>query len=76
MKKIKLKILKKGDVVINSFSLGENVALAIKRKSGKFEIVTISRGIENIPEVSAIWEIEEGDNEVTIEKDGVAISTF
>ena len=76
MKTVDLRILKKGDSVVNAFNFGDKVGFLVKKKSNNFNVVLISSNAENIPEVSAIWEITEGDNEVVVEKDGVAISTF
>jgi hypothetical protein len=76
MKKIDLRILKKGDSVVNAFNFGENVGLLVKQKSNNFNVVLISPNAESIPEVSAIWTISEGDNEIVVERDGVKISTF
>lgn len=73
---VKIKILKKGDVVVSVFNYNDGVAIAVKRKSGIVDIVLLGRNSEQLPEITATWSICEGDNEVEIASGGVKISTF
>jgi len=76
MNKYEIKILKKGDEVLNVISYLGNLAVAVKRKKGHVDIVLIEKDEENIPSVAETWTISEGDNEVTVSNGTVKISTF
>lgn len=73
---IEIKILKKGDKVLNVFNYQDNVAISVMRKIGNVDVVLLVRNEDNIPKIASIWTISEGDNELVINKDDVKISTF
>ena len=73
---INIKILKKGDAVLNVFNYADSVAILVKRKKGNVEVILLDKNDEGIPEITSTWTISEGDNEIEISKDNVKISTF
>lgn len=73
---LNIKILKKGDAVISVLPYEGSVAIAVKRKQGKVEIVLISKNSDGLPEISSTWTISEGDNEIEVGDGDVKISTF
>lgn len=75
---INIKILSKGDSVLNVMHFGESIAIAVKKKSGKVEIVHIDKNDENVPEITSTWIISEGEGEIEVSKpdSDVKISTF
>jgi hypothetical protein len=73
---INIKILKKGDSVLNVFNYGDSVGVSVKRKNGYVDVILLNKNNEGIPEITSIWTISEGDNEIQISKDDVKISTF
>lgn len=75
---LNIKILSKGDSVINVMPFGESIAIAVKKKDGKVEIVLLDRNSENIPEITSKWTISEGNDEVEVfnADSDVKITTF
>jgi hypothetical protein len=75
---IKIKVLKKGDSVINVFPYNESVAIVVKRKAGGTDIIVLEKNSEKIPRIGDIWQICDGDNEVEVSdpKSSVKITTF
>ncbi|MFY4859762.1 hypothetical protein [Aliarcobacter butzleri] len=76
MKKIKIKILKKGDKVLNVFNYLQSTAISVQRKNSNVDIILLEPNKDKIPEITSIWTICEGDNEVEIITDDIKISTF
>ena len=73
---INIKVLQKGDEVLNVFNYRDNVAISIKRKQGYVDVVLLDKNDEGIPEIMSTWTIGEGENEVVVSNDDVKISTF
>ncbi|WP_218314440.1 hypothetical protein [Halomonas sp. 18071143] len=73
---IEIKILKKGDEVLNVFNYLDSVAISVKRKKGHVDVVLLDKTEDGIPKIKSIWTVSEGDNEVVVSKDDVKISTF
>ena len=73
---INIKVLQKGDEVLNVFNYRDNVAISVKRKQGHVDVVLLDKNDEGIPEITSTWTIGEGENEVVVSKDDVKISTF
>ena len=73
---IKIKILRKGDEVLNVFNYLQNTAISVKRKKGNVDIILLEANQDNIPEITSTWSICEGNNEIEISKDNIKISTF
>lgn len=73
---IRIKILKKGDSVINVFAYDGSVAISVKRKQGYIDIVLLSKNSDGMPEIASTWTISEGDNEVEVQNGNVKFSTF
>ena len=73
---LKLKILKKGDEVINVFNYDGRIAVAVKRKSGEVAVVLVNKNDEGIPAVSETLTICQGDNVVESRSGTTVISTF
>ncbi|WP_353500052.1 hypothetical protein [Vibrio sp. CB1-14] len=73
-----IKILSKGDSVMNVMPFGASIAIAVKKKNGKVEIVLLDRNDENIPEITATWTISEGEGEIGVSSsdNDVKITTF
>jgi hypothetical protein len=76
MKKIKIKILKKGDKVLNVFNYLQSTAISVQRKNSNVDIILLEANKDKIPEITSTWTICEGDNEVEIITDDIKISTF
>lgn len=76
MKKIKIKILKKGDKVLNVFNYLQSTAISVQRKNSNVDIILLEPNKDKIPEITSTWTICEGDNEVEIITDDIKISTF
>jgi len=73
---INIKVLQKGDEVLNVFNYRDNVAISVKRKQGYVDVVLLDKNDEGVPEITSTWTIGEGENEVVVSKDDVKISTF
>ncbi len=73
---IEIKILKKGDEVLNVFNYMDGVAISVKRKKGNVDVVLLGKNDDGIPQITSTWTISEGDNEVVVSKDDVKVSTF
>ncbi|QTR53707.1 hypothetical protein [Thiothrix unzii] len=73
---IDIKILRKGDSVLNVFNYMNSVAVSVKRKNGHIDIFLLNENNEGIPEIASIWKISEGDNEIEVSKGDMKISTF
>ena len=73
---INIKVLQKGDEVLSVFNYRDSVAISVKRKQGHVDVVLLDKNDEGIPEITSIWTIGEGENEVVASKDDVKISTF
>ena len=76
MEKIKIKILKKGDKVLNVFNYLQSTAISVQRKEGTVDIILLEPNEDKIPKITSIWTICEGDNEIEISTDDIKISTF
>lgn len=78
MNHIEIKILSKGDSVLNVMPFGASIAVAVKKKSGKVEIVLLDKNEDNIPEIASTWTISEGAGEVEVSSadSDVKVSTF
>lgn len=73
---VKIKILKKGDAVINVFPYESSIAIAVKRKSGNVEVVLVGKNDEGIAEISSKLEICEGDGSVEAQSGDAKVVTF
>lgn len=75
---ILIKVLTAGDSVTNVFKYNDDVAIAVKRKSGGTDIVLVTKNNENIPFIRDTWKIRNGDNEIQItdKNSSTTISTF
>ena len=73
---INIKILQKGDEVLNVFNYRDNVAISVKRKQGYVDVVLLDKNDEGVPQITSTWTIGEGENEVVVSNDDVKISTF
>lgn len=76
MQEIKIKILKKGDKVLNVFNFLQSTAISVQRKKGHVDIILLEPNEDKIPEITSTWTICEGNNEVEISVDDIKISTF
>lgn len=73
---INIKILKKGDEVLNTFNYGDSVAVSVKRKHGPVDIVLLDKNDEGIPQITSTWTISEGENEIVVSEGDIKVSTF
>lgn len=73
---IKIKILKKGDTVLNVFPYDSSIAIAVKRNSGIVDIVLVGKNEEGIAEISSKLEISEGDGSVEAQSGDTKVVTF
>jgi hypothetical protein len=73
---MKIKILKKGDSVLNVFNYGEHLAISVKRSKGHVDIVLITTNEDELPVISMTWAIAVGNGEIEMSSDHVNISTF
>jgi len=76
MQEIKIKILKKGDKVLNVFNFLQSTAISVQRKKGNVDIILLEPNEDKIPEITSRWTICEGNNEVEISANDIEISTF
>lgn len=75
-KNINIKILNKGDSVLNVFNYGEQVAISIKRKKGCVDVILLDKNKDGIPVIAGTWSICEGDGEIEVSSGSTKISTF
>lgn len=74
--KFKIKILQKGDVVLNVFNYANGLAIAIKRKNKHIDVVLVEQNGEGIPFIKSTMGIYEGEDEIQIGNEDTIISTF
>ena len=73
---LKIKILKKGDTVLNVFPYESSIAITLKRKSGSVDVVLVGKNDEGIAEISSKLEICEGDGSVEAQFGETKVVTF
>ncbi len=73
---LKIKVLKKGDSVINVFPYGSGFAVSVKRKGGGVDVILVDKNDEGIPEVVQMISICEGNGEVQLGGEDVTITTL
>jgi hypothetical protein len=73
---LKLKILKKGDQVLNVFNYDGRIAVAVNRKGGDVSIVLVKMNASGVPELDETLTICQGDNVVESRSGTTVVSTF
>ena len=72
----KLKILRKGDTVLNVVNYADSLAVCVKRKQGNVDVLLIGRNEDGIPLISGTISICEGDNEIEMSGRDIKYTTF
>ncbi|MDM8566020.1 hypothetical protein QUF74_10250 [Candidatus Halobeggiatoa sp. HSG11] len=79
-KRINVKILQKGDSIINVFSQDNQVSIAIKHDNEEVDIFRLEPDSDGLPRINQqkTWTISFGDGEVDIKskKDDIQVTTF
>lgn len=76
MTDVKIGILSKGDEVVNVFPYGECIAIAIRKKNAKVDIVLLEKNTDGMLFVSRRLIICEGDGSVEATLGHMKASTF
>ena len=72
----KIKVLKKGDVVLNAFPFEGSLALAIQRKGGDVDILLVKKNSDGVLELGDKLSVCEGDHSIEVTAGDTKVTTF
>jgi len=73
---IKVRILRKGDKVLNAFLYEKSIAIAVLRKIGNVDIVLVEKNEHGALALSGKMTICEGDDSIEVASGDTKIATF